>query len=774
MRNSSSSLRRQIVQLCVSLISLTVIFVIANVWWSTAKFNQNKITSSIANAQNVFQQFQNAQERLLINAAKVLTADFGFKQAVASSDSATIASALDNHGSRIDSDIMIITTLEGVLISSSNSLQFDQTILKSQVDRLVEFPGEAHYIVLKDSLYQAILLPVKAPRPIAYNIVGFKIDDKVAKQLKQLTSLDISFTTDSTRIIASSLIKEKQADIFRTVGAATSGIGFSRPKMTSTLLTIDNSASNSTSVLFTIDLQPSYQELDSLIASILTVALLTFLMSWLLSGLYARKLAQPLARLAKMAGKFAQGDYKITIRTDAANQEIKALQESFLHMGTEIDRRENEIIFQARHDHLTKLLNRHTFMESLNKLVESHQSLLICAFSIRGFRAINDNFGPSIADQCLKAIAVKMKNSCDSDNSLHARIGGDEFVSVLPLDGDDRNLEVANKFISEINSEIVIDELSLNLSYNFGICFAPEHGVDGKSLLRKSIIALEHGTEEKKRLRVYEIGEDEQHLERLKLIEMLEKDLAKDQGNLYMCYQPKLNLKTNKIEKLEALIRWETDEGKFVSPELFIDLAENSGLIVELTRWVLKTVFSQMKTWKEQDMLDIKVAINVSSQDICHPDLLPFLRSTLKRYEIDPFKITLELTERDLMENEELAIDSLNKLKQLGIEISVDDYGIGQSSLAKLKQLPVDELKVDKTFVLNLNQSESDQLIVSSTIELAHNLGLSVVAEGVENKESMSMLNSMGCDHAQGYYLSRPLKPQQLIDWYKNDDKNLL
>lgn len=752
-----------------------MIFVIANVWWSTAQFNQNKIASSIANAQNVFQQFQNVQEQLLITAARVLTADFGFKQAVASSDRDTIASALDNHGSRIKSDIMIITSLDGALISSSNSLNFDQVSLKSQVDKLVGSPGKAHYIILKDELYQAILLPVKAPRPIAYNIVGFKIDNEFVIQLKKLVSLDISFVTQANRLLASSLPQEQRQNVYNTLGAGTTGIGFSRPKMTSNLLAIDGlSQGGGISVLFSIDLRPSYKELDSLIGSILTVAVLTFLMSWLLSGVFARKLAQPLARLAKMAGKFAQGEYKVAVKTDAANHEIKALQESFLHMGTEINRRENEIIFQAQHDHLTKLLNRHTFLDSLDRLIATQSQLIICAFSIRGFRAINDNFGSEVADKCLKAVATKMKNTHDSEFALHTRIGGDEFVSVLPISPGEENLDAAHLFIEKINSEITVDELRLNLSYNFGCCYTPEHGTDAKSILRKSIIALEHGTAEKKRVRVYQVGEDEQHLERLKLIEQLEKDLAKDEGNLYMCFQPKLNLRTNTIEKLEALIRWETDEGKFVSPELFIELAENSGLIVELTRWVLKTIFAQMKEWKELESLEIKVAINVSSQDICHPDLIPFLKSNLELYDVNPKLITLELTERDLMENEQLAIDSLNSLRALGIEISVDDYGIGQSSLAKLKQLPIDELKIDKGFVLKLNQSDSDQLIVSSTIDLAHNLGLYVVAEGVENRESMTLLHTMGCDHIQGYYLSRPLKPQQLIEWYRSENKNVL
>lgn len=205
-------------------------------------------------------------------------------------------------------------------------------------------------------------------------------------------------------------------------------------------------------------------------------------------------------------------------------------------------------------------------------------------------------------------------------------------------------------------------------------------------------------------------------------------------------------------------------DGGWVSPEVFIDLAEQSGLIVELTAWVVETVIAQIADWSKKD-IHLQAAINVSAQDIAHSGFHASLVATLNKYQVNPSSVTIELTERDMIENEAQGIKALEDLKTIGVKISLDDYGVGQTSLGRLKMLPIDELKLDKCFILTLHESQKDQYIVRSSITLGHQLGFSVVAEGVETAESLSMLHEMQCDHAQGYYLSRPLKAQQLEQW---------
>ena len=311
-----------------------------------------------------------------------------------------------------------------------------------------------------------------------------------------------------------------------------------------------------------------------------------------------------------------------------------------------------------------------------------------------------------------------------------------------------------------------VNKLWLNLNFRLGACLFPEQSSNAKELVRRTTIALEAARNESKTIRTYQDGEDEAYLERLNLLEELRAVIAHNAGELFMVYQPKLNLDTGKIEKVESLIRWIKPDGQFISPELFIHLAEQSGLIIKLTHWVIDTVLKQQQAWRENN-IELKVAINISAQDITHIDFVDFIFDTLAKYNADPNLITLEITERDIMTNEDLVISRLCQLKQSGIQISVDDYGIGQSSLGKLKQLPIDELKIDKAFILELDKSAKDQYIVQSTIELSHQLGFSVVAEGVENKASLDMLKAMKCNHVQGYYISRPINSAQLLTWLK-------
>jgi EAL domain-containing protein (putative c-di-GMP-specific phosphodiesterase class I) len=234
-----------------------------------------------------------------------------------------------------------------------------------------------------------------------------------------------------------------------------------------------------------------------------------------------------------------------------------------------------------------------------------------------------------------------------------------------------------------------------------------------------------------------------------------------------MTYQPKITLKQDEPLTVESLIRWQRKDVGFVSPELFINVAEQSGLIVELTQWVFETVVKQVADWVNEG-IQINAAVNVSSQDLLHKDFLGFVKNCCRHFNVDPKQITIEITERDIMHDEAHGIVSLIALKQAGFQIAIDDYGIGQSSLSKLKGLPIDKIKIDKTFIQQLDRSPKDQLIVKSTIELAHGLGCKVVAEGVENKASMTILEELGCDYAQGYYITKPILAEQLIQWQQN------
>ena len=400
----------------------------------------------------------------------------------------------------------------------------------------------------------------------------------------------------------------------------------------------------------------------------------------------------------------------------------------------------------------------------LAKQLTKDRCYTLVAIDIKGLRHINDKLGPQVGDECLIAVANRIRQFSDELGGFHARIGGDEFLTVYPsVEANQVKCAVAD-LIEQLQAPYQIKSLKISLRFNAGIVQYPGQGVKADDLMRRVLIAVDAATTSQQSLYYYQDGEDEAHLDRLIMLDELKQAIDDDNGQLFMTYQPKLNIKSQKIDKVESLIRWQRDDGSWVSPEVFIDLAEQSGVIVDLTAWVVKTVVTQVARWQEQDII-MQAAINVSAQDIAFPSFFSHLAKQLKENDVNGQLITIELTERDMIENEEQGIKALENLKSLGVKISLDDYGVGQTSLGRLKLLPIDELKLDKCFILQLEQSKQDQYIVESTINLGHQLGFSVVAEGVENKASLDFLKLMKCDYAQGYYLSRPLKSEQFLQW---------
>ena len=746
---------------------VTSIIIQAASWWSTSRFNEKQITASINNAQHVFEQYLHEKEKLLATAARVLTADFGFKQAVASKDAETITSVLLNHGQRINADLMLLTDLQGELISSSLpdfSLNNEQ---QTSLKELLNGQGETHFMILKNTLYQLLALPVKAPRAIAYTYVGFEIDATVTEELKQLTGLDVSFfNTDDMALASSTSFTETTSLQSHLMSATLPWLFWDRPAFDSRKLTLTTTSSAPITVLLTADLSPTYKEYDALITTITIIASLIMLAAILVSGLFAKNLTQPLLLLVDVAKEYAKGQYGRVLPDKSMSQEMNTLFDAVSDMGKEISTREQHILHQARHDTLTELYNRHTFRKIIEEELHPSQNYLLIAINIRGFSNLNDALGIQVGDTCLQALAKRL-GSFDVC-SKHARLDGDVFLSLIPIVAPEDSADSVQKFFEHLAKPLQLKSLALNLKFWSGITVYPRDcNNDAQAIFRRTMIALDASEKENQPIRYYQDGEEEARLERLNIVETLKEALTVDDGQLYMNYQPKLNLKTGKIDKVESLIRWQHPELGFVSPEVFISYAEQTGIIFELTTWVVNTVLKQLADWQQQGVI-IEAAINISAQDLSHPDFHMNLMHASAKYDISPEHITLEVTERDLMQDEEQAVALLVDLKKSGYTISVDDYGIGQSSLAKLKQLPVDELKIDKSFIMELANSETDQIIVSSTITLGHRLGLSVVAEGLENDESLELLKSMSCDHIQGYFLARPMAQDAFIDWLKD------
>jgi|TARA_B110000211_G_scaffold57092_1_gene63713 diguanylate cyclase (GGDEF)-like protein len=764
------SLRQQVTLLAVSLVILTVACLLAVSLWKTITSHHQQVDQQIVSAENVLIEYLQAKEALLLTASKVLTADFGFKQAVASRDNGTIASVLENHGSRINASLMLLSDLNGNIISSNNDRFSSDSALADSLNALKLNLNKTQLMLIDDNLYQLIVLPVNAPRTIAYSVIGFQIDLDFINELKRLMAVEISFFYKDKLIITSQqYVDVLHSNYFQNVD--TFWLIFERKLYENRKIAFTNSQSHDYIAQISVNLLPRYTELDKLVSITLLISLFIIIITAIASSIIARNLTKPLQQLSLLSNDFAHGKYHHNSNFSHGSIEVNHVYDSFIKMGSKIQQREDRINYQVQHDALTDIYNRPTFIHMLYQHIAKHDPkrhcfVLVLAMNIRNFKRINDSLGSDIGDLTLKSVAQRIQEIYQKEMLMIGRFSGDEFFIAMNLDDQASTQAIIESFLTHLKAPIKVNKLWLNLNFRLGACLFPQQSTNAKELVRRTSIALEAARNERKTVRIYQDGEDEAYLERLNLLEELRAVITNNTGELFMVYQPKLNIKTGKIEKVESLIRWIKPDGQFISPELFIHLAEQSGLIIKLTHWVIDTVIKQQQSWRANN-INLKVAINISAQDITHIDFVDFIFSTLSKYNVDPHLLTLEITERDIMINEDLVISSLTQLKQSGIQISVDDYGIGQSSLGKLKQLPIDELKIDKAFILELDKSVKDQFIVQSTIELSHQLGFSVVAEGVENQASLDILKIMKCDHVQGYYISRPIKSAQLLTWLK-------
>ena len=421
---------------------------------------------------------------------------------------------------------------------------------------------------------------------------------------------------------------------------------------------------------------------------------------------------------------------------------------------------QERIQFLAYYDALTGLPNRTLLQDRLNTALASarrHQEKVALLFlDIDRFKVINDSLGHSIGDLLLKQVAERLRNSAREQDTV-ARLGGDEFLVVLTAIRSLSGIGVAaDRFLKAMASPFVIQEHSLTVTCSLGITIFPEHGEDSESLLKNADVALYSAKDQgRNKFQFFTEDMNVQAMERLTLENNLR--LALRRSELVLYYQPQVRIADGKITGAEALVRWQHPDLGLIMPDRFITIAENSGLINPIGEWVLKTACAQAMQWQQQGLPSIPVAVNVSAVQLRQEGFVQLIRNVLAESGLAAKYLELELTESVILTNADVMLALLHELAVLGVKLSIDDFGIGYSSLSYLKHFPFHKLKIDRSFIRDLTTDPEDAAITSAIINLAKNLDLGVVAEGVENDEQMAFLRRHGCDEAQGYYFSRPL-----------------
>lgn len=433
----------------------------------------------------------------------------------------------------------------------------------------------------------------------------------------------------------------------------------------------------------------------------------------------------------------------------------------------ELDRQREKVVYDARHDSLTGLPNRTQLGARCGEVLRAGRAagsatgLLV--LDLDRFKEVNNTLGHTYGDRLLIEIGRRLADAAREVDTV-ARLGGDKFAVLLPgIDGVDAAIVVADKLLDALAQPFQIDDVLLDVQASIGVVISGEHGDDVMTLVQRADIAMYLAKEQGIGVLVYDAKIDEHSPERLALLGQLGHGLQSSELTLH--YQPKVCLSTGEACGVEALVRWQHPERGLISPDQFVPLAERTGLIGPLTFYVLDTALAQVRAWTDAGYL-IPVAVNLSARNLLDEHLPDQVAALLIKHDVPARMLNLEVTESAIITEPARAERLLRRLQALGVSIAIDDFGTGYTSLAELKKLPVNEIKVDRSFVTSMVTDSCNALIVQSVVDIAHNLGFLAIAEGVESREVMVALGRLGYDIAQGYYFSRPLPADDLLAWY--------
>lgn len=607
-----NTFRSQILLLTAGLTALTSLSILTLVLYSAGETIRSKVNNDLSAAVEVFKNTVAMRQQQLLTSAEILVSDFGFKQALASQDKATVASMLENHGSRIRSDLMFLVDVNGQVTASTDSdvREGEQFSYAPALAQSLKGEVSADFFVLGNHIYQLLLIPVQAPRVIAIAGVGFRMDETLAQQLARSSGIEVTFVEQqslgmrsprgvSNLVYSSSLSGDEQILQAMSSPGYAQALGYwgndAAQRFASQWLTISRHDTVPVSVVLSADLRSSSEGYVRLRNRILQLALIIVLLAVAGSTLMARRLTVPLKRLVRDARAIARGEYHSIDPPRRANNEIQTLVSAFRTMNNDLAGREQKIRYQALHDSLTGLLNRVSMLSELEQRVETGESFMLADVNIRGFKNINDSLGPDVGDGCLTRVAQRL--AALSQQGALARVAGDEFVLLIPCPDTATNLWAEAhgwKILHSMATPVNVNGISVNIDVRVGLVLFPAQASTAAQLIRRTNIALEHARSHKLSLFLYEDGMDQQHLQKLHILKSLKQALNDNDGQLQMYYQPQKNLLTGNVDKAEALIRWFHPQDGFIPPDVFIELAEQTGLICQLTDWVIAQVLEHV------------------------------------------------------------------------------------------------------------------------------------------------------------------------------------
>lgn len=743
-------------------IVIASLLIVGAVWRSASTLVVQNIDHDVSLAEKVFDKVVADRQAVILSVSKVLSRSFDFRRAVGTENIPSIEAAFRSYAERLNTDIIALVSLDHKVVASHSPLFEVGQSLESSV-ALVVNQKESGLFVVNDYLVQLSLIRVEIPTLRYYMLIGVEFDDALLQELKQLVDAEIIISKTESNEILTTTLSTSEAQRVLALKRDPSWVDVTfNDELTYFTRRVNIGATDRLPVNITlaVDTTSAFNAFSRIQITILVFCLAAMVIALAFSLVLAKNVTKPVSNLVKAVNRVASGSYGSTLDEPSKLREITELANAVDSMRANIKNRELDIRYQAEHDVLTGLFNRNYVENYFESEIKEKRALQVVAITVIGFRTINDLYGYSNGDNTLKALAQRLQRW----PGISARLAGGEVLYISHESLNDEQLETLKHILEQpVESNLI----AIPLKVAMAVLECPQDAFTSEELFRKMNIVTDEAIHSDKWCVRYRAELEDKYNRRLAITTELKRALASQQNELSMVYQPKIDLVTMKVCSMEALIRWNSSALGFVPPDEFITIAEQAGLIEQVTSWVMKQTISDLAYFREKGY-DFTVAMNLSTQDIQNKVLLSNLVSLLTEKGLSPDALELEITESDLVADASLAIENLNELTARGFNFAIDDFGTGYSSLAYLKNLPVKTIKIDKSFILSLASDENDQQIVHTVLSLAAVFNLKVVAEGVEDLASLTILKDWGCDVAQGYYISRPLKLADLEEWLQN------
>ncbi|MDE2148054.1 MAG: EAL domain-containing protein [Burkholderiales bacterium] len=761
----------------VALGSLVLLVLLqAAVFWLLATRIQDNARSRLAAelkvAEGIWHTELQSRAQTMLLGTTLLARDSGFVAAVGKRDAGTTASALDNQRERIGADAAAVfgQDLQDLAPAGDAALAPQQQAMRLAAGRFLHGGQRIAIELVGGTPFQFVTAPLPPQVNGGAVVMGFRIDQKLLDVVKAKSLADLAIVTRlpgrPARIDTATLDPVQRAGLLRLAaqpgffrdlgrGDLLLAAGDSRLPLAMAL----GEALPARAVLLG-SLDQAMQPYQALMSRFLVITAAGVGLFFLGSLLAARWVTTPLISLARASEKLGHGDYAAPIPYTGRRDETGDLAQAMDRMRRRIDSHQAEIRRLAYWDRLTGLPNRAQFSDALHGAIAAAGTapVAVVMLDLDRFKHVNEQLGYAFGDRLLQGVAERLGGQTVREGDLVARLSGDEFALLLPGSTAEAALAVAERVADVFRLPMTLDDHTVDVAASFGVSCWPAHGPDVDTLLKHAELAMYEAKRTTRAMLVYDPSIDAGSERSLSLLSQLRQAL--EQGELRLFLQPKITLASGRLTGAEALVRWQHPVRGMVPPMDFIPFAEQTGIVRELTLWMLEATAG---CWASLRGLGLHtVSVNLSTRDLLDQDLPFKLDAITQRHGMPAQALCLEITESAIMDDPQRALATLVALSRAGYRLSIDDFGTGYSSLQYLQKLPVDELKIDKGFVMAMARNDSDAKIVRSVIDLAHTLGLTVVAEGVENEAGLARLRELDCDEAQGFHIGRPLPAAEM------------